>query len=126
MALKGKIVAFAIAMVTALTPISRMDCGHRVCPVQQDSASMPRHAMHAHIPAWAVEAATDHSCCHVFPAVPTPVRAQATAPTAQPRTYLSVSETFKSRETFAQSFEDLSQDSPPRCPQQSHSCVLLI
>ena len=126
MVLKGKIIAFAIAVVTALTPMSRMDCGHRVCHVQEDSTSMPCHATHGHALGGAIEGAPDHSCCHVFPAVPSPVRAQATALTAQPQTYLPVSETFKGRETFSQSFGSLSAISPPRSPQQSHSCVLQI
>lgn len=126
MGVKGKIVALVVATLTALTPVPRIVCGLGVCHTQDHSPSMPCHAKHTHDADGAVEAATDHSCCHVLPAVPTPLSARATVSTALPQTYLPVPETFKGRETLAQSLESLPTDSPLRCPQQSHSCVLLI
>jgi hypothetical protein len=121
-----KIVALVIALMVAMAPVSGVTCAHGTCHAHDDSSVMPCHGKHAHSMDEVLEAANDHSCCRILPVLPALSREQMTAPSTERRDLTPASELSQGATIVERPFEMFFPDSPPRCPTQSLSCVLLI
>ena len=126
MGAKGKIVALVIALMIAMAPVSSVTCAHRTCHAHDDSSVMPCHGKHAHSMDEALEAANNHSCCRILPALPASSRDQMTVPSTEHGALTPASGLSQGATIVERPFEMFFPSGPPRCPTRSLSCVFLI
>lgn len=125
MGTKSKIVALVIAILTALTPTLGMTCTHGPCPTKDHSASMPCHAKQVPSGDEVLDVAVDHFCCRILAGLSRGTRDRMTVQRADQNSLTPVSEGAWNQ-VVSHPLESFIPSSPPRCPTQSLSCVLLI
>lgn len=125
MGTKSKIVALVIAILTALTPTAGMTCTHGPCTAKDHASSMPCHAKQVPNADGALDGAVDHSCCRILAGLPIGTGDRMSAQRAERNAFTPVSEGSWDQ-PVSHPLENFIPSSPPRCPTQSLSRVLLI